>query len=724
MAWRPLRNIGLKLAALVLGVALWITVSGQQVERNVLVQLQFRNVPPSLEITGDTPRTVDVRVRGAAGLISPLEPYQVVATIDVTDARPGVRVFPLTAEHISVPLGVEVKSVDPSTISLTLEKSATAQVQVKPTIDGLPAPGYDIGDVTWTPRTVDVVGPESRLKDHPSAITERISVDGATATVAETVNMAVTDPSVRLRQAQSARVIVTIVPAPVARLPGQVIVFHNLPAGRQVTADPAAVAVTLRGPHKTLTTMKDEQLQPYVDLASLGPGQYSLQVHVDPHRPYPSWPSSRPRSVSGFADQPMSNLFGTDGIRGVAGSWPLDPPTVARVGAAIVRALPTSHPPRLVVGRDTRESGEWIERELARGAGSQGATVVSAGIIPTPAVAYLARTLEFDLGVVISASHNPYQDNGIKVFSGRGEKFGVGEERAVETIVADATWAVSPAAEARLERANLLQPYFEHIERILPTPGPLAGARIGVDMANGATTTTARRVLEAAGFDLCTLGDAPDGHNINLACGSTHPAGLSSVVVAHGCRLGVAFDGDGDRAILVDHRGRVIDGDAVLLMLALHYQRQGRLYADTVVATVMSNIGLEIALRDRGIHLVRTAVGDKHVMEAMLQSGYVLGGEQSGHVILSEHLFTGDGLATTLAVLRVLAETGRTLADLASDLVTLPADPGECACSREARRRRGAGHQGRDDTGRGGAGRTGPAARALLGYRAAAAHHD
>jgi YbbR domain-containing protein len=286
MAWHPFRNVGLKLAALGLGVVLWITVSGQQVERNVLVQLQFRNIPPSLEIIGDTPRTVDVRVRGAAGLISPLEPYQVVATVDVTGARPGVRVFPLTTERISVPLGVEVKSVDPAAISLTLEKSATAQVQVKPTIDGSPAPGFDIGNVAWTPKTVEVVGPESRLKDHPSAITERVSIEGATATVAETVNMALSDPSLRLREPQSARVTVTIVAAPLARLRGQALVFRNLPPGRQVDADPATVVVTLRGTHEALSTMKDEQLQPYVDLARLGPGQYILQVHVDSRNTY------------------------------------------------------------------------------------------------------------------------------------------------------------------------------------------------------------------------------------------------------------------------------------------------------------------------------------------------------------------------------------------------------------------------------------------------------
>ena len=190
-------------------------------------------------------------------------------------------------------------------------------------------------------------------------------------------------------------------------------------------------------------------------------------------------------------------------------------------------------------------------------------------------------------------------------------------------------------------------------------------------MANGATNATARRVLEAMGFELVVLGDTPDGRNINLACGSTHPAGLSAAVVAHGCRLGVAFDGDGDRAILVDHRGRVIDGDAVLLMLALDLHRQGRLHADTVVATVMSNIGLEIALREKGITMLH-AVAIADVMESMLQNGYVLGGEQSGHIILSEHLFTGDGLATTLAVLRAMVSSGRDLAGLASDLVTYP----------------------------------------------------
>jgi len=242
----------------------------------------------------------------------------------------------------------------------------------------------------------------------------------------------------------------------------------------------------------------------------------------------------------------------------------------------------------------------------------------------------------------------------------------------VETMMTDASWNFHPDSDAPLRRGDFGDQYIAHVLALWPSAGALSGARMAVDMANGATVATAVTVLERLGFDLVTLGDKPDGHNINLACGSTHPAGLSSSVVAHACKMGVAFDGDGDRAILVDHRGRVVDGDAVLLMLALHYKAQGTLTGDTVVATVMSNLGLEIALRDRGIRLLRTPVGDKYVMEAMLRDGYVLGGEQSGHVILSEHLFTGDGLATALAVLRVMAGTGRELADLASALVSLP----------------------------------------------------
>jgi phosphoglucosamine mutase len=369
---------------------------------------------------------------------------------------------------------------------------------------------------------------------------------------------------------------------------------------------------------------------------------------------------------------PPPKLFGTDGVRGVAGSYPLDPPTVARLGAAIVRARELGRPARLIVGRDTRESGEWIERELARGAAAMGAEVTSAGVLPTPAVAYLGQSLDYDLAIVLSASHNPYADNGIKVFSGRGEKFGESEERAVEALMADGSWHVTGARDADVRRVDLVDRYLDHVGRRLPDAGAVRGMRLAVDLANGATTTTALRMFERLGCQVVALGNAPDGRNINLACGSTHPARLAAEVVARRCRLGVAFDGDGDRAILVDARGHLVDGDAMLLILATHAQAKGALPHDTVVATVMSNLGLELALKDRGIALLRTPVGDKYVMDTMLRGGYALGGEQSGHIIIADHLWTGDGLATALSILRVMTDTGRELADLANALVTCP----------------------------------------------------
>ncbi len=377
-------------------------------------------------------------------------------------------------------------------------------------------------------------------------------------------------------------------------------------------------------------------------------------------------------------------LFGTDGIRGKAGVAPLEPATVARVGEALVRSTLSGEnaaarsrqggrgtPLRVVIGRDTRESGEWIERELARGLTSGGATVVSAGIVPTPAIAYLARTEGFDAGLVISASHNPYEDNGIKVFGGSGVKLTEKLEASVEMLVADPSWQVG-AAPGVIDRQDLSDHYLEHLAQILDDAGPLAGSPIIVDCANGATAVMAPAFLLSLGFDVQPIGVSPDGRNINLDCGSTHLAGLAREVVSRGARMGIAFDGDGDRALFVDASGAVVDGDAVLLMAALHLKRDGRLPGDTVVATVMSNLGLEVALRDRGINLVRTAVGDKYVMDEMVKRGYALGGEQSGHIIFADHLFTGDGLATALNVLRIMAQSGRELADLAGELVTYP----------------------------------------------------
>jgi len=366
-------------------------------------------------------------------------------------------------------------------------------------------------------------------------------------------------------------------------------------------------------------------------------------------------------------------LFGTDGVRGTAGTYPLDHITVRRLGAALVRALPNNgRKPRLLVGRDTRESGSWLEAEFAHGAAGEGARVTSAGVVPTPAVAYLTRSDGYDAGVVISASHNPYQDNGIKVFSGTGEKFTERVERQVEEIVADQSWQVPDGTAGSVAGANLVDLYLDHLFAVWPDASPLDGITVAIDCANGATTNVAPELFRRLKLKTLVIANQPDGRNINLNCGSTHPDQLVETVMKSGAQIGVAFDGDGDRAIFVDHRGRLVDGDAVLLMCGRQLKKEGRLRGNTIVATVMSNIGLQIALTELGITMVRTAVGDKYVMEEMQSRGASLGGEQSGHIIFSDYLFTGDGLCTALNVLRTVALSGRSLADLADDLVTYP----------------------------------------------------
>lgn len=369
---------------------------------------------------------------------------------------------------------------------------------------------------------------------------------------------------------------------------------------------------------------------------------------------------------------PVPRLFGTDGVRGTAGVAPLDRDTIQRLGAALVRVLPhRGATTQMLIGRDTRESGMWIEEALAQGAMGEGAAVTSVDVVPTPAVAYLTGTAHYDLGVVISASHNPFADNGIKVFSGSGEKFTERVERQIEAIVADRSWSVRNAASGEIARQDLVGRYLTHLEQVLD----VAAARrlkLVIDCANGATTTVAPALFRRLGFEPLVIGASPDGRNINLGCGSTHPEPLAAAVVRHGADLGVAFDGDGDRAIFVDAHGRVVNGDAVLLLCARQLRDEGRLAGNAIVATVMSNIGLEIALRDLGIGMVRCAVGDKYVMEEMQARGLSLGGEQSGHIIFADYLFTGDGMCTALNVIRAIATTGRSLGELAGDLVSYP----------------------------------------------------
>ena len=366
-------------------------------------------------------------------------------------------------------------------------------------------------------------------------------------------------------------------------------------------------------------------------------------------------------------------LFGTDGVRGTPGEPPLDERTLARLGAAIVRTcrrVGVSN--RVLIGRDTRESGEWIIGQLARGIESEAARVTNGGLLSTPAVAFLTRDSGFDVGIVVSASHNPFEDNGVKVITGDGQKADEELEARMAALVADETWAVPDTPVPLVETAGLSEPYIAHTRQLLDGVTVPPDLRIALDCANGATSRIAPALLRGLGLDPVVLYDQPDGRNINLACGSTHPERLARAVVEQGCRLGAAFDGDGDRVVFVDHRGAVVNGDAVLLIAARRLAAAGRLPGAAVVATVMSNVGLEHALRADGIVVHRCSVGDRLVWAEMNRRGIALGGEQSGHTIFADHLATGDGLATTLVIVRAVIETGRELADLAADLVPLP----------------------------------------------------
>ena len=366
-----------------------------------------------------------------------------------------------------------------------------------------------------------------------------------------------------------------------------------------------------------------------------------------------------------------TSIFGTDGVRGTPGEYPLDHMTIARLGASTVRVVDASRP-RFLVARDTRESGPWIERQLSAGVAAEHGTLISVGVMPTPAAAFLSASGGFDAAFVISASHNPFPDNGIKVLTGDGAKASPEFEEQISEVIRETSWPPSFSPVEALETRDLTDAYLAHARCVLSGAGSLATSRIAIDCAYGAMSVVAPGLFRQLGSDVIALNAEPDGRNINEACGSTHPEGLQEVVRSRGCRLGVAFDGDGDRAILVDERGDVVDGDAMLFVCATHLASNGALPGSAVVATVMSNIGLEIALRRAGIVVHRCPVGDRQVLEEMRRRGTVLGGEQSGHIIFSDLLPTGDGLLTTLSVLKVMNETRRDLSDLTTGLEAYP----------------------------------------------------
>jgi phosphoglucosamine mutase len=374
----------------------------------------------------------------------------------------------------------------------------------------------------------------------------------------------------------------------------------------------------------------------------------------------------------------MKALFGTDGIRGEAGRFPLDPSTVNAIGFSLASHLAnTRQAPEIVIGRDTRESGESIEQALIEGANRAGAKCLSAGVITTPGVAYLTRALQADAGVVISASHNPYQDNGIKIFAPTGQKLDDSVERLIESDVAAnaeqpaVSNASNRSASPDLERI-LREEYLNFLARKIGRGLELQGLTIVVDCANGANSMLAPTLFSRLGANVIAINASPDGRNINRDCGSLHIESLQRKVVKERADLGVAFDGDADRSLFVDAEGKFVDGDATLWVLGKYLQSHGRLKDNTVVATVMSNIGLELALQSEGMRLVRTDVGDKYVLEELLRRGASIGGEQSGHIILPELSLAGDGMITVLCLLRALRESQKTLAEMTEGFKQYP----------------------------------------------------
>jgi phosphoglucosamine mutase len=370
-------------------------------------------------------------------------------------------------------------------------------------------------------------------------------------------------------------------------------------------------------------------------------------------------------------------LFGTDGVRGVANIYPMTAEVALQLGRALAHVIkygPGRH--RIVVGKDTRLSGYLLEYAITAGICSMGVDVLLLGPMPTPGIAFITHSMRADAGVVISASHNPYQDNGIKFFKGDGYKLPDEIEAHIESILTQREFEETRPTATDIGQAFRIDDargrYISYLKATFPKELELDGLKIVVDCAHGATYRVAPEVLEELGAEIIPIGVRPNGKNINRLCGATHPEGMARLVTRHQADLGIAFDGDGDRCIVVDHKGRVVDGDHILAICALDMQRRQTLKRKTVVATVMSNLGLEVALKNRGLKLVRTQVGDRYVLETMLKGGYNLGGEQSGHLVFLNHSTTGDGILTALRLLAVMLREQKPLTELAACMEVYP----------------------------------------------------
>jgi phosphoglucosamine mutase len=371
----------------------------------------------------------------------------------------------------------------------------------------------------------------------------------------------------------------------------------------------------------------------------------------------------------------MGRLFGTDGVRGIANKE-LDSTLAFNLGriGAYVLTEETHHKPRIAVGKDTRISGDMLEAALIAGICSMGAEAVVLGVQPTPAVAHLTRHLGLDAGIVISASHNPFEYNGIKFFDNKGYKLSDELEERIENYLLNETNTIAnPTAGdigRKIEIDNAVHSYIEFLKKTVDVN--LRGLKIAVDCANGAAYIAAPSILADLGAEILVINNKPDGKNINVNCGSTYPEDLQRLVLDAGADIGLAFDGDADRLIAVDNKGNLVNGDHILAICAKHMKEKGTLKNDTVVATVMSNMGFDIAMKKEKVNVAKTTVGDRYVLEEMIKNGYNIGGEQSGHIIFLDYNTTGDGLLTGLQLLAVMKDTGKKLSELSSVMAELP----------------------------------------------------
>jgi phosphoglucosamine mutase len=371
----------------------------------------------------------------------------------------------------------------------------------------------------------------------------------------------------------------------------------------------------------------------------------------------------------------MSRLFGTDGVRGLANRDITSESALKLAQAAAIvlgeQARARGQKPIAVIGRDPRISGEFLAAAISAGLASSGVDVFDAGVIPTPATSFLTADLDADFGVMISASHNPAPDNGIKFFSRGGHKLDDAVEDAIEAALSAKPLTPIGAEIGHVkEFADAKSRYLVHLQGTLPNS--LKGIKVVVDCANGAASDLAPKAFHDAGAEVVVIGNEPDGYNINLGCGSTHLSALQAAVVEHGADVGIAHDGDADRTLAVDATGAIVDGDQIMAILAVAAKSRGDLSRNTLVATVMSNLGLKIAMKQAGIEMIETKVGDRYVLEVIREGGYTLGGEQSGHLIFARHATTGDGILTGLQLLAQMSSTGKSLQELASAMKVYP----------------------------------------------------